>query len=528
MTQQVMDWNPYAELMKSDDGNATKEVHLVAETEETVRREHQALGVAAMAGALRNESAEAGADGEVEAEAETEATSDKADTIIARATGALGQERFVDFVGEMMDSADDDTPQETLRKFRESEEASQMDAKELWQAVLAQSKRERYPELAEYREQAKFYITLDRNELAVALKTGKLERTDGGGSTLGSNLVLSSDRLGDGHWKSGFEEGQAVTLVLDGSLVDKSDMVTLSFRPTVDEVDLKKYCLGFVTDFRDERGRQVQRMVRKSELAEIPVYQMYDGDELVWATKMFSAADLREQRRQYAAEMKEYKQEMAEIYTDASEKDLRQRIEKYARRLDQKGMEKIIEEFGRPRTDEEGAGAEQALIDYYAKALELKEAPELVREDDKDKRKLVEYRQDEGRSEIRINTARLDESNLGLVAQLIGAEMWRMHQQKVVELVGKDYDGLSDEEKQYAERLRKNFLEEIKLVDDVYQHRRQMKEIDASLFGQACANVYEGALAEVNKLANRVRRGAGRVREGAGKMMSRVGTTSGE
>lgn len=525
--QEVLSWDPYANLPEfGEQEERTPEGQLSARPEEMKREERQGLGVAAIAGMLKSGLTEEKTTGDSEGEAGVEEVAEY-DTVIGRAVQALGAKQFDDFVWEIMDSAEEDSPQETMEKFRGSAEAAAMDAGELWQAVVAQSKKERYPEIEQYREEGKFYFNVGLDDLQKALEKGKLERSDGGGNSLKSDLILSGDRLGDGRWKSGFEEGKAATLVLDGSLMDKDDFVALRWRPSVDEVDLEKYCLGVVSDFRTEAGRKVYKMVRKSQYATIPVYQQYDGDELVWATKMYPASVLREQARQYGEEVRSYEAEKAALYTDVDKNGMVQRIERLTKNLDKEKLGQIILEHGKIRTDEDKENVEQTLIDYYVDVLKIEDAPMLVREETPEKRRFAGCHRSVVGDQIKINTARLDESDLRLLVKTIGEVMWQVHQQELVDLSGKGWDELSDDEKKHAELLRKNFVGDIKLQDDVYQSKHQMKDAEVGLFGEACVRAYDEMLEDVKKPTSQIKRGVRRVGQGARKVMDKVGVTNG-
>jgi len=517
--QEVLSWNPYADLpeVASETKKVAAEGQLSAKPEEVeerlTRQQRREIGAVAIAGMLGSGTVkESSGAAERASDSVGDETVDAADTMIYRAEQTLGAGQFGDLVQGMMESAEKDKPQVTMRKFRESAGVALMDAGELWQAVVAQSKRERYPEIEEYREHGKFYCALDMVELEKALMTGKIERTDKSGNSLKSDLSLSGDRLENGEWRPGFEEGKAVTLVLDGSLVDQEDFVALRQRPTVDEIDLRKYCLGFVSDFRAETGRKVNQMVRKSSFSGIPVYQQYDQDELVWSTKVFPAEDLRAQLADYGEQMEKFEAAKAEIYDDVDREELGARIEKLAKKMDPEGMMKII--LRRNKVSRERL--ELDLMRYFGEALGMEDLPELTWIDDAEMPQKAKHHN--GRNgeldQVEVNSARLDEDDMKELAEVLGHEMKHQQQRLLVQKLHDDPYSLDESTQRLAELYGMNFKHYIKSKDDPLGYRKQLVEVDARMFGEACTKVYREALAEINRPINRVKRGAFAVKKG--------------
>lgn len=511
--QEVLSWNPYADLpeVASETQETAAEGQLSAKPEEMTRQQKRNLGAVAIVGML-----ESGVDENLDEEVtevvpESEAA-DAADTVINRAEQALGVGQFGELVQGMMESAEKDAPQDTMQKFRESAGVSLMDAGELWQAVVAQSKRERYSEIEEYREHGKFYCTLDMAGLEKALMTGKIERTDKSGNSLKSDLSLSGDRLEKGEWQPGFEEGKAVTLVLDGALVDQEDFVALRQRPTVDEIDLRKYCLGFVSDFRSGMGRKVNQMVRKSSFSGIPVYQQYDRDELVWSTKMYPAEVLREQLAEYGEQMEKYEAARAEIYDDVDREGLDVRVKELTKKMDLGKMMEIVVRRGRMTKEQ----VELELMRYFGGVLGTGDLPELTWIDDENVPRRAGHRHGRGGklSQVEVNSARLNEDDLVELAQVLGHEMKHQQQWMLVENLHEEPESLDGSTRRLAELYEMNFNNYIRSKDDPVGYSNQLVEVDARLFGAACRKICRRAIREVNKPINRVKRGASAVKQG--------------
>jgi len=512
--QEVLSWNPYADLpeMASETQEAAAEGQLSAKPEEMTRQQKREIGVVAIAGMLESGADEGVKDAAEEKTLENEAAVDASDTVINRAEQALGVGPFGELVQGMMESAEEDEPQTTMRKFRDSAGVSLMDAGELWQAVVAQSKRERYPEIEEYREHGKFYCALDMAGLEKALMTGKIERTDKSGNSLKSDLSLSGDRLENGEWQPGFEEGRAVTLVLDGTLVDKEDFVALRQRPTVDEIDLRKYCLGFVSDFRSGVGRKVNQMVRRSSFSGIPVYQQYDQDELVWSTKVFPAEALREQLKEYSEQMQDYEAVRAEIYDDVDYEGLNVRVEELAAKMDLEKMMDIVARRSRMTKEQ----AELELLRYFSDVLGTGDLPELTWIDDENALQKARHRHGRGGkpSQVEVNSAKLNEDDLVELAETLGHESKHRQQRLLVEKMQEEPESLDEPTRRLAELYDMNFKNYIRAKDDPVGYSNQLVEVDARMFGMACKKICRRALKEVNKPINRVKRGASAVKQG--------------
>lgn len=523
--QEELTWDPY-EGLSLDAAEDAVEGQLSAKPEQMTRQEtQQALGVAAMAGMLESGMTEEELKEVTERESE-EQPEEGVDTVIVRARQALGEEQFESLAYEMMWSAEVNLPEVTMKKFRESAGVALMDAGELWQAVLAESKRRRFDPVDEYVEQAKFYYSMSLKDLKRALGAGKIERTDKSGNCLKSDLSLSGDYFADGEWHSGFadsrgEEAREVTLVLDGSILNEEDFVALRNNPTVDTIDLKKYCLGFVTDFGTLTGQRVNQMVRKSDFYEIPVYRESDVDGSGWATSMYPADYLRYYAREHSEAMDNIRKNQNEIYENVDREGLREKIEKFSRKMKRGGMEKMILQYdGKLEAKKQREKLGQDLMKYYAEALGVEEMPEVVWTYDLETRRRGEHHfgGDKESSVVTLNWARLEDEGMRGVVRTLGHEMRHLYQHVLVEKWKESPEDLTGEDQRLAELFDLNFRDYIKSNDDPYGYREQLVEADSQTFAMACEGVFARAYREVNRPINRMRRGAAAVKRGAAEV----------
>lgn len=517
--QVELSWDPYEELTAiSEVKSTTGEVQLSAEQERIAREQEQALGVAAMVGMLESGKSEEVTD-EID-EDEPEVWNDEIDTVIVRARQALGEGQFEALTHQMMYSAERDLPEETMKKFRESAGVSLMDAGELWQAVLAESKRERFEPISEYAEKGKFYYSMSIKDLKKALETGRVERKDKSGNCLKSDLELSGDYCEDGEWKSGFADSRGdvstdVTLVLDGSLINAEDFVALRNNPTVDAIDLEKYCLGFVSDFSSRMGRKVNQMVRKSDFYKILVYQDKDVDGRGWATSMYPADYLRFMAQKHGEEMENYQNDRKEVYEDVDREGLREKIEKFARKMKRSGMEKmILQHESKIEQEEQREQLGYDLARYYGVALGIDALPKIewYYDPEDDSRGYCRA------GKVGLNWGRLEDDGMRGVVRTLGHEMRHVYQHNLVKEWKDNPEDLTEDERRLAELFDLNFQNPVKGQDDLYTYQNQIVEADAQIFAMACEGVYIRAHKEVDRPINRVKRGAEAVRKSASRL----------
>lgn len=532
LDQEVMSWDPYANLPEFGEGQQeSPEGQLSASPEEMTRTQKQGLGVAAIVGMLESGRTETPAQAEADKTTEVAEEMQEAgdfDTLVGRAEQALGVAQFAGLVQEMMKSADNNPSEVTMREFREVAGGLPMDAGELWAAVVAQSKKERFPDIEEFRENGKFYYSVSLEDLPQILGSGSLKRTDKSGNSLKSDLVLSRDVFENGEGKSGFAEERGakstdVVFILDGNLVDEEDFVAIRKNATVDSVDLAKHCLGIISDFQGGVGRKVNQIVRQSGLAEIPVYQESAGEGFGWATSFYPAEILRQQKAEYAEKMRGYQEVKSEVYDEVDRDGLAERIEKLSDKLDLKKLEEIILKYGNPETPGKQKEAHEALLKYYSEALGLKKELTVVyvnKPDEAFRGRRVHGVEGEP-IKVLLNEALIDLTDLKDCARTLGHESRHEYQHELADKLEADADGLTEGEKRMAGLFAANFAGYINARDDMYGYQNQIVEVDAQLFGMACEEAYDKALGEVNRPMNRMKRGATAVKKGAVELVEK-------
>lgn len=437
------------------------------------------------------------------------------DIVVERATQALGPAQFENLVKELEQSARKDAPDITMEKFRAQAGSSMVDAGELWEAILVQAKQERFGD-EKVRQGVKFYYGMPLEEFRQALQAQKLERTDGQGNALASNLHLAADTFENGKWHSGFDAAQGektadVTLVFDGEIIDQDDFIALSEQPTVSSIDLKDRCLGAVFAGTKEQVQAAVQILADSELYMLPSYlAAVDGDKS-WGQNYYSVEWLRNYKESHMERAIKKEQLRREVFVDVDHFEVARTVRMYAQKISVPRMIALIDECQALESQEDYDSIDIRALQMLNEALDLGRTPEVKYFDDPESEivGLCTHRPRGKASLVELNRGRIDGSDLRESFGILSHEAWHDHQRDLEDCLDDENlrRTLSPAELHRAELYQRNYQSMISPKDDIVGYRSQLIEMEARSFEAHVLKIFDRAYREQRKLSHKLKRG---------------------
>lgn len=426
------------------------------------------------------------------------------EVVVSRAVQVLGQESFQGLVKELDVASGEKTPDETMEKFRAEAGAVRMDAADLWDAVLMQAKTEKYGEV---QKEIKFYYKTDIEGLGRILDAGEIVRQDGGANLLASDVKMGSDYKDDEEWKSGYQRVKSgeVTMILDGSILDEASFVALGENPVVGKVDLRKSCLGVITEERDFEGKPITRILKEHGARWLPVYEFRQETEADWENTAFAADMLREVREEWINKDQERKRKQAEVFDEIDHLRAMRIVRSYAKRITLEDANKIVRRNVTLETKEARDRADETLAKYFAEILDLEYVP------------AVEYVYDPGSTRfgamhrdketglpraVELNRARVDGADLRTTISVLSHEMWHAKQAEIeVQWRNRDQNAAASAEggMERGELYGYNRRNYVRPEVDIVKYKEQLLEVEARYFSDMCLERFDKSVRDSQK-----------------------------
>lgn len=348
----------------------------------------------------------------------------------------------------------------------------------------------------ERKEKIKFYYSLGQKEFAEAAKVGKLRRKDAGkrgADHRASDLKFSQDFMDEGEvtW-TGFEgergaQSDEVTLVFGGDLIDEPSFDALMLSAVgVDEVDLQEKCLAVVSD---KRG--LEKVLARNSLA-IPVEAVGEGAES-WQQRSRDADALREKKAELVEQRAQRESLRREAITEVNMPAAHERMQKEVAKIKPEDWDEIFEQFQGSETDAEYEAAEKQTFAKMLERLGVKGAAEVryLDENSNERCYLTAAEDDEG---YRMWIATLSRKTVPLGSmsrsvEVLGHEADHAQQVQLIDKLraGKE---MTEKERALAEKYAYNLEHFTPFAVDPAGYNKQILEVDATLFGEGCADAF--------------------------------------
>lgn len=370
------------------------------------------------------------------------------------------------------------------------------------------------------KDKLKFYYPLTADEVTDFLRTGKITNTDDSGNPLKSSLEFTADYKDmNGQWKSGYglagrEVERAVTLVLDGSLLEAEGFTAIGDNPHAQEINLRKCCIGIVNEGDDNDARKLRQLLRREEIP-FGLYGHYDkSGRFTWGDAYFDAENLRIQRDRRKAELEQSRAMRAEIYDNVDQQGIQEATKISLERDKKANAEALMQLKWNLTTEQEQREAEQAILKYYCELLDIVDEPWVQHYQNASDPAGAYYQHRRGNQApvVRVNKAKTDVTNLGALVAVFAHELWHARQNNLWDrLEARQLDG---EVKHRAELYRYNFNNYIPMNVDMESYRKQLVEKESRYFEAQSYKLFKQKYTEarrpVNRLKNRARKVLGR------------------
>ncbi len=338
----------------------------------------------------------------------------------------------------------------------------------------------------------KFYCSMDAATAMRMLRAGEMDsfwyegREEKGVEPRLMHFAYDH-RNDDGTYTNGFlddhaEPSRDVTFVLDGKMIDEPNFECGTKYPTIDKLNLQKYCLGVVTPNPDLVLSIID--VAQNNQQALPVYLNQDGS---WNNRgmAYDTEGLRKNKRdriEMVRQRNELKNKMRkQIFENVDKERITQTTSEFLEKLSEKQIDQMIDAYvnvaakwrKRSETEREQmwSAADQQVLKIISESLNLTYANSLVYVKRPDKKWAGLYRHRP--KEVVINRAHIKPGNITGSIETIAHELWHGRQHEEADLA----DGQDDS---MANLYKLNYREYIKLEVDRKGYQEQLVEVEAS------------------------------------------------
>lgn len=338
----------------------------------------------------------------------------------------------------------------------------------------------------------KFYCAMDEPTAMRMLRAGEMDSSwyrgrEAEGAEPRLMHFAYDHRNSDGTYTNGFvndhaEPSRDVTFVLDGKMIDEPNFECGTKYPTIDKLNLQKYCLGVVTPDPDLVSSMID--VAQSNQQALPVYLNEDGS---WDNRdiAYDTEGLRKNKQnriETVHQRNELKNKMRkQIFENVDKERIVQLTNEFLEKLSEKQIDQMIDAYvdvaakwrRRSETEREQMWytADQKVLKIISESLNLTYANSLayVKRPDKKWAGLYRHRP----KEIVINRAHIKPGDVTRSIETIAHELWHGRQHEEANLA----DGQDDS---IANLYKLNYREYIKLEVDRKGYQEQLVEVEAS------------------------------------------------